>query len=100
MAPRSTASRFWTTRKKRFPARTAPAGGMCCAARRVERSNRKTAITFFDRYPGLALYDVRFRNTGTKALTIAGWRVATHDLLDHPDGAWSFAGASYPDRRD
>ena len=61
---------------------------------------QETAITFFDRYPGLAIYEVRFRNTGAKPLTVAGWRVATHDLLDHPDGAWSFAGASYPDRRD
>ena len=61
---------------------------------------QETAVTFLDRYPGLALYDVRYRNMGTKPLTVAGWRVATHDLLDHPDGAWSFAGASYPDRRD
>ncbi|UIJ46971.1 alpha-galactosidase [Sphingomonas cannabina] len=61
---------------------------------------QQLAITFFDRYPGLALYEVRFRNTGTAPLAVAGWRIATHDLLAHPDGAWSFAGASYPDRRD
>lgn len=57
-------------------------------------------VTFLDRYPGLALYELRYRNTGTMPLAIAGWRVATHDLLAHPAGAWSFAGASYPDRRD
>ena len=57
-------------------------------------------ITFLDHYPGLALYEARYRNTGTAPLAIAGWRVATHDLLAHPEGAWSFAGASYPDRRD
>ncbi|WP_119084623.1 glycoside hydrolase family 36 protein [Altererythrobacter sp. B11] len=61
---------------------------------------QQIAITFFDRYPGLALYEVQYRNTGKAPLGVAGWRVATHDLLDHPDGAWSFAGASYPDRRD
>lgn len=57
-------------------------------------------ITFLDLYPGLALYELRYRNTGSGPLAIAGWRVATHDLLSHPAGAWSFAGASYPDRRD
>ncbi|WP_260599181.1 glycoside hydrolase family 36 protein [Sphingomonas endolithica] len=57
-------------------------------------------ITFLDRYPGLALYEMRYRNTGTTPLAIAGWRVATHDLLSDPAGAYSFAGASYPDRRD
>ncbi|MEG3149732.1 glycoside hydrolase family 36 protein [Sphingomonas sp. ZT3P38] len=61
---------------------------------------QQLAITFFDRYPGFALYEMGYRNTGTEPLAIAGWRVATHDLLAHPDGAWSFAGASYPDRRD
>ncbi|CAN5688941.1 alpha-galactosidase [soil metagenome] len=61
---------------------------------------QQLAITFFDRYPGFALYEMGYRNTGAEPLAIAGWRVATHDLLGHPDGAWSFAGASYPDRRD
>ncbi|MGH6612718.1 glycoside hydrolase family 36 protein [Sphingomonas sp.] len=57
-------------------------------------------VTFLDHYPGLALYELRYRNTGAAPLAIAGWRAATHDLLSHPAGAWSFAGASYPDRRD
>jgi alpha-galactosidase len=57
-------------------------------------------ITFLDRYPGLALYETRYRNTGSTPLAIAGWRVATHDLLNESGGAYSFAGASYPDRRD
>jgi alpha-galactosidase len=61
---------------------------------------QQLTITFFDRYPGLALYDMRYRNTGQSPLAVAGWRVATHDLLGHRDGTWSFAGASYPDRRD
>jgi len=61
---------------------------------------RQLTITFFDRYPGLALYETRYRNTGSAPLAVAGWRMATHDVLAHPDGAWTFAGASYPDRRD
>lgn len=61
---------------------------------------KRISVTMLDRYPGLALLDVAYRNTGNKPLEIAGWQVATHDLLAHPDGAWSFSGASYPDRRD
>ena len=61
---------------------------------------RRMTVTFLDRYPGLALVDITYRNTGKATLGIAGWRSATHDLLARPDGAWSFAGASYPDRRD
>jgi alpha-galactosidase len=57
-------------------------------------------VTFFDRYPGLALYEASFRNTGTTPIPVAGWRLATQDLLAHPAGAWTFAGASHPDRRD
>jgi alpha-galactosidase len=58
------------------------------------------AVTFFRRYPGLAIIETQYQNRGTRPLAIAGWRSITHDLLEHPDGAWSFSGASYPDRRD
>jgi len=61
---------------------------------------KRVSVTFLDRYPGLALLDVQYRNVGTAPLAVAGWQAATHDLLPHPDGAWSFSGASYPDRRD
>jgi alpha-galactosidase len=58
------------------------------------------AITMFARYPGVALFDIRYRNTGKSPLGIAGWNSAAHTVLAHADGAWSFSGASYPDRRD
>ncbi len=61
---------------------------------------KQLTVTFLDRYPGLALIETRYRNLGAAPLAIAGWHSAAHDLLAHPDGAWSFAGASYPDRRD
>lgn len=61
---------------------------------------KRIAVTFLDLYPGLALLDIAYRNTGTAPLAIAGWHAATHDLLAHPGGAWSFSGASYADRRD
>ncbi len=58
------------------------------------------AITFYDRYPGMAIVETTYRNTGAAPLAVAGWRAATYDVLPHKDGAWSFAGASYPNRRD
>lgn len=61
---------------------------------------KRISVTFLDRHPGLALLDIQYRNIGNLPLAIAGWQAATHDLLPHPDGAWSFSGASYPDRRD
>lgn len=64
------------------------------------RIEQIVSVTFLDAHPGLALYEVSYRNTGRAPLAVAGWRVATHDLLSHADGAWTFAGASYPDRRD
>lgn len=64
------------------------------------RIEKRVSVTFLDRYPGLALLDIRYRNTATTPLAVAGWQAATHDLLAHPDGAWSFSGASYSDRRD
>ncbi|MFM9937260.1 MAG: glycoside hydrolase family 36 protein [Novosphingobium sp.] len=57
-------------------------------------------ITFLDGYPGLALIETGYRNTGSKALAVAGWHVATQTVLPHRQGTWTFAGASYPDRRD
>jgi alpha-galactosidase len=57
-------------------------------------------VTFVDRYPGVALIDATYRNAGAQPVAVAGWRTATHDVRAHEDGAWSFAGASYPDRRD
>ena len=58
------------------------------------------AITLLERYPGLALIETGYRNTSDKPLAIAAWHVATHTVMRHPQGAWTFAGASYPDRRD
>jgi alpha-galactosidase len=61
---------------------------------------RLLGVTFLDRYSGLALIDVTYRNTGAQEVAVAAWRTATHNLLAQSGGAWSFAGASYPDRRD
>jgi alpha-galactosidase len=61
---------------------------------------KRISVTFLDRYPGLATLEIHYRNMGDAPLAIAGWHAATHDLLSHPDGAWSFSGASYSDRRD
>lgn len=75
---------------RRHDLRAAASGGL----------EQQLSITLFDRYPGLAVYELRYRNAGRAPVAVAGWQVATHDLLAHRDGAWTFAGASYPDRRD
>jgi alpha-galactosidase len=57
-------------------------------------------VTFLEAYPGVAIVELAYRNTGAAPVSVAGWRAATYDLIGRPGGAWSFAGASYPDRRD
>lgn len=61
---------------------------------------RHVSVTLFDRYPGFALIEIAYRNLGSQPLAVAGWRAATHNLVAHPRGAWSYSGASFPDRRD
>jgi alpha-galactosidase len=64
------------------------------------RLEKQVEIVFRDAYPGAALMTVRYRNVGKQPLTIARWWSASHTLLAHPRGAWTFAGSSHPDRRD
>ncbi|RXR07374.1 glycoside hydrolase family 36 protein [Pseudoxanthomonas composti] len=61
---------------------------------------KQVAVSQFDALPGLALLQVRYRNLGDAALTLAGWRNAAHALDDAPGGFWSFSGATHTDRRD
>ena len=64
------------------------------------RLEKQIELLFRDAYPGAALMTVRYRNVGKKPMTIARWWSASHTLLPHPNGAWTFAGSSHPDRRD
>jgi alpha-galactosidase len=57
-------------------------------------------VTFFEQFPGLAVLQVHYRNTGNAPLEIAGWRNGAHELADVPGGFWSFSGATHEDRRD
>jgi alpha-galactosidase len=61
---------------------------------------KEVRIDFFERYPGLALLQVAYRNAGTQAIKVTGWRNAAHELADAPGGFWSFSGATHEDRRD
>ncbi|MBW4330670.1 alpha-galactosidase [Stakelama sp. CBK3Z-3] len=65
-----------------------------------DRLERTVIVSFYDRHPGVALIDTQYRNTGKQPMAVAGWRTASHDLLAHPKGAWTYSGASHPDRRD
>jgi len=57
-------------------------------------------VTFFQQFPGLAVLQVHYRNTGANPLDVTGWRNAAHELADAPGGFWSFSGATHEDRRD
>jgi alpha-galactosidase len=61
---------------------------------------KKVEVTFFEQFPGLAVLQVHYRNTGATALEVTGWRSAAHELADVPGGFWSFSGATHEDRRD
>jgi len=65
-----------------------------------EGVEKQVDVTFFKRFPGLAVLQVHYRNNGAKPLKLAGWRNAAHELADAPGGFWSFSGATHEDRRD
>ncbi|MFT4077418.1 MAG: alpha-galactosidase [Asticcacaulis sp.] len=58
------------------------------------------SLTFYDRYPGFVLQQIRYRNSSTTALDLAGWTNGAHVLKAGGHGFWSWSGASHPDRRD
>jgi alpha-galactosidase len=57
-------------------------------------------LTFFEQFPGLAVFQVHYRNGGNTPLEVTGWRNGAHELADAPGGFWSFSGATHEDRRD
>lgn len=75
---------------RRFAVRGRSAGGI----------EKTVELRFFARHPGLAVQQVRYRNTGDTLLAIAGWRSGAHALADAPGGFWTFSGATHADRRD
>ncbi len=65
-----------------------------------EQLEKTVSVSFHDRYPGVALIDTRYRNAGKRPIAVAGWRASSYTLLTDPKGAWTYSGASHPDRRD
>ena len=61
---------------------------------------KEVALTFFDDLPGFAVLQTRYRNLGSTAVQVAGWRNAAHELAEAPGGFWSFSGTTHTDRRD
>ena len=61
----------------------------------------KTVLfTFYRAHPGLATLVTHYRNTGSAALDVTGWRNAAHVLPVRTGGTWTYAGATYENRRD
>jgi alpha-galactosidase len=67
-------------------------------------------VELYSDYPGLALYQVSFRNIATHPITVGSWTQCALQLL-HEGGAgngvanaepsfWSFCGSTHADRRD
>lgn len=61
---------------------------------------KQVTLTFYERYPGMALLQTTYRNASAKPVAVLGWRNGAHELADAPGGFWSFSGATHEDRRD
>ncbi|GGY30829.1 alpha-galactosidase [Pseudoduganella albidiflava] len=95
------------TLQKAEPARAATPFGagqaLRLAGRSLEGIEKRVTVTLLDEYPGVALLDVSYVNTGDKPLAIDAWVNAAHRLAAtprHAGGYWTYSGASHADRRD
>ena len=67
---------------------------------------KSVAIDMYQRYPGLAIYRVSYRNLTAEPLTVSGWSNAALQLPGHDQAAlpgpqfWSYCGSTHPDRCD
>jgi alpha-galactosidase len=70
---------------------------------------KRIEIDTYERYPGLAVYRVSYRNLSAQPLTVSGWSNAALQLPGAPGHAraappgpqfWSYCGSTHPDRRD
>jgi alpha-galactosidase len=66
----------------------------------TEGVEKQVDVTFFEQFPGLAVLQVHYRNSGRTPIEVTGWRNGAHELADAPGGFWSFSGATHEDRRD
>jgi alpha-galactosidase len=67
-------------------------------------------VSLFDRYPGFAFYQARYRNLSSQTLKLSGWtlaelRVSSHSVASHSAAAkdplfWTYCGSTHEDRRD
>ena len=68
--------------------------------RSADGIEKVVTVSFFEKYPGVAVIQAFYRNDTSQPLSISGWRNAAHELADAPGGFWSFSGATHEDRRD
>ncbi|KRG45274.1 glycoside hydrolase [Stenotrophomonas panacihumi] len=61
---------------------------------------KQVSATVYERYPGLVLLQVAYRNGGHAPVEVTGWRNGAHVVQPHEGGFWSFSGATHEDRRD
>jgi alpha-galactosidase len=68
-----------------------------------ESLEKELSVVLYDRFPGLALFNVTYRNVGEKPVAIEKWLNGAHVLKPASESEpeyWSFSGATYEDRRD
>ncbi len=66
---------------------------------------RKTVtVDLYEDFPRMALFRVRYTNTGNEPVAVGGWKSHAYRIDAAPSGAepafWSFQGGTYEDRRD
>ncbi len=61
---------------------------------------KRVNITFYDRYPGLAVLKVEYKNLSAAPMIFSKWVNSQYTLKASPSGFWAYQGASFSDRRD
>ncbi|GIF75890.1 glycoside hydrolase family 36 protein [Asanoa siamensis] len=62
---------------------------------------RKTVeLTSFQRLTGMIVMKVTYTNRSRADLAVTGWRSGAHEILEQPEGFYTFSGTTYRNRRD
>jgi len=63
---------------------------------------KKVVIRIYDEFPGMAVYNVRYRNTGNREIQVRQWVNNHYEILSSNDQPpfWSFQGGTTNERKD
>lgn len=75
----------------------------------VGKIEKTVEVALFERYPGIIVYTVSYRNLSTRAIKLRGWTNASLEMRrqgpaksggDAAPPFWSYSGSTHSDRRD